>query len=83
MKPNDQLVPAKFNYVRIAEQLRNAGVLEVVRVARAGFPVRLGVFEWLSRVVFEPLNKILQVRCSDYRQQLKFRTAREVIRNEK
>lgn len=42
IKPNDQLVPAKFNYARIAEQLRNAGVLEVVRVARAGFPVRLG-----------------------------------------
>ncbi|CAM9911573.1 unnamed protein product [Pylaiella littoralis] len=49
IKPNDQLVPAKFNYVRIAEQLRNAGVLEVVRVARAGFPVRLGVHEFVER----------------------------------
>eukprot|EP00903_Cladosiphon_okamuranus_P020316 g18640.t1 len=49
VKPNDQLIPAKFNFVRIAEQLRNAGVLEVVRVARAGFPVRLGVHEFVER----------------------------------
>lgn len=49
IKPNDQLVPAKFSHVRIAEQLRNAGVLEVVRVARAGFPVRLGVHEFVER----------------------------------
>lgn len=43
IKPNDELKPANFTYGRIAEQLRNAGVLEVVRVARAGFPVRLGI----------------------------------------
>lgn len=49
IKPNDQLVPAKFSHGRIAEQLRNAGVLEVVRVARAGFPVRLGVHEFVER----------------------------------
>ncbi|CAM9878291.1 unnamed protein product, partial [Ectocarpus sp. 12 AP-2014] len=49
IKPNDQLIPARFNYVRIAEQLRNAGVLEVVRVARAGFPVRLGLHEFVER----------------------------------
>ncbi|CAN0454880.1 unnamed protein product, partial [Laminaria digitata] len=41
IKPNDDLSPANFSFERIAEQLRNAGVLEVVRVARAGFPVRL------------------------------------------
>lgn len=43
IKPNDDLSPANFTFDRIAEQLRNAGVLEVVRVARAGFPVRLGI----------------------------------------
>ncbi|CAM9721920.1 unnamed protein product, partial [Discosporangium mesarthrocarpum] len=43
IKPNDLLRPSSFDYQRIAEQLRNAGVLEVVRVARAGFPVRLGI----------------------------------------
>lgn len=43
IKPNDELAPSSFVYERIAEQLRNAGVLEVVRVARAGFPVRFGI----------------------------------------
>ncbi|KAG5187970.1 myosin-like protein [Tribonema minus] len=49
IKPNDALVAARFDHERIAEQLRNAGVLEVVRVARAGFPVRLGVSEFVQR----------------------------------
>jgi myosin V len=49
VKPNDDLVPNRVNHERIAEQLRNAGVLEVVRVARAGFPVRLGVSEFVER----------------------------------
>jgi len=49
IKPNDTLVPKDYNHTRIAEQLRNAGVLEVVRVARAGFPVRLGVSEFIQR----------------------------------
>ncbi|CAN0461458.1 unnamed protein product, partial [Phaeothamnion confervicola] len=49
IKPNDELRPALFSYERVAEQLRNAGVLEVVRVARAGFPVRLGIQEFVDR----------------------------------
>lgn len=49
IKPNDELKPGNFAYERIAEQLRNAGVLEVVRVARAGFPVRLGIQEFIDR----------------------------------
>lgn len=49
IKPNDDLKPGTFTYDRIAEQLRNAGVLEVVRVARAGFPVRLGIQEFIDR----------------------------------
>jgi myosin-5 len=49
IKPNDELKANIFNYERIAEQLRNAGVLEVVRVARAGFPVRLGIQDFVER----------------------------------
>ncbi len=49
IKPNDDLKPNIFNNKRIEEQLRNAGVLEVVRVARAGFPVRLGIEEFIDR----------------------------------
>ncbi|CAM9900429.1 unnamed protein product [Scytosiphon promiscuus] len=56
IKPNDDLKPGNFAYERIAEQLRNAGVLEVVRVARAGFPVRLGIQEFIDRYgVLAPL----------------------------
>lgn len=56
IKPNDDLKPGTFTYDRIAEQLRNAGVLEVVRVARAGFPVRLGIQEFIDRyAVLAPL----------------------------
>ncbi len=49
IKPNDDLKPNIFSNKRIEEQLRNAGVLEVVRVARAGFPVRLGIEEFIDR----------------------------------
>uniref|UniRef100_A0A7S3K5V9 Myosin motor domain-containing protein n=1 Tax=Aureoumbra lagunensis TaxID=44058 RepID=A0A7S3K5V9_9STRA len=41
LKPNDQNVPNAFWRARVAEQLRYGGVLEAVRVARSGFPVRL------------------------------------------
>ena len=41
LKPNDQNVPDNFNRNRTTEQLRYGGVLEAVRVARSGFPVRL------------------------------------------
>lgn len=38
LKPNDFLVPNRFETPIVAEQLRCGGVLEAVRVARAGFP---------------------------------------------
>jgi myosin-5 len=37
LKPNDLLVPDMFDTAIIAEQLRCGGILEAVRVARAGF----------------------------------------------
>lgn len=37
LKPNDMLVPEMFDTAIIAEQLRCGGILEAVRVARAGF----------------------------------------------
>ncbi|RHY30866.1 hypothetical protein DYB32_003958, partial [Aphanomyces invadans] len=41
LKPNDANRPHTFDRVRMVEQLRSGGVLEAVKVARAGFPVRL------------------------------------------
>jgi hypothetical protein len=49
LKPNDQNVSDNFNRVRITEQLRYGGVLEAVRVARSGFPVRLSHAEFYAR----------------------------------
>lgn len=40
IKPNHQLAPDSFDPGSTVEQLRCAGVLEAVRVARAGFPQR-------------------------------------------
>ena len=53
LKPNDENVPDSFNRQRITEQLRYGGVLEAVRVARSGFPVRLGHADFYAR--YRPL----------------------------
>lgn len=41
LKPNDTLVADLFDRRRLSLQLRYCGILEAVRVARAGFPVRM------------------------------------------
>ena len=40
LKPNDELVPDSFDPRMIVDQLRCGGVLEAVRVSRAGYPTR-------------------------------------------
>lgn len=40
LKPNDELVPDYFEPKNVVEQLRCGGVLEAVRVSRAGYPTR-------------------------------------------
>eukprot|EP00985_Skeletonema_marinoi_P026654 scaffold20856_cov138-Skeletonema_marinoi.AAC.2 len=40
LKPNDGLEPDNFDPKNIVEQLRYCGVLEAVRVSRAGYPTR-------------------------------------------
>lgn len=49
LKPNDQLVPHMFETHVIADQLRCAGVLEAIRVARVGFPHRFIHDQFLER----------------------------------
>lgn len=49
IKPNDTNVSDSFHCTRVVEQLRSGGVLEAVRVARAGFPVRLSHQQFLDR----------------------------------
>lgn len=49
LKPNDDLVPDYFDPKNIVEQLRCGGVLEAVRVSRAGFPTRYPHDVFLAR----------------------------------
>ncbi|CAM9199076.1 unnamed protein product, partial [Ectocarpus fasciculatus] len=60
LKPNDENVADSFNRVRTTEQLRYGGVLEAVRVARSGFPVRLNHVDFFARYrpLANPFNPI-------------------------
>ena len=49
LKPNDENIPNRLNRKRTTEQLRYGGVLEAVRVARSGFPVRLSHSDFCTR----------------------------------
>ena len=49
LKPNDELVPDHFEPKNIVEQLRCGGVLEAVRVSRAGYPTRYPHDVFLAR----------------------------------
>ena len=49
IKPNDLNTPDNLDRLRTTEQLRYGGVLEAVRVARSGFPVRLSHEDFYGR----------------------------------
>jgi ankyrin repeat protein/serine/threonine protein kinase len=49
LKPNDELCPDYFEPKNIVEQLRCGGVLEAVRVSRAGYPTRYPHEVFLAR----------------------------------
>eukprot|EP00934_Nitzschia_sp_Nitz4_P002613 Nitzschia sp. Nitz4//scaffold49_size126201//105987//112119//NITZ4_003659-RA/size126201-augustus-gene-0.4-mRNA-1//1//CDS//3329553200//2603//frame0 len=49
LKPNDDLVPDFFEPKNVVEQLRCGGVLEAVRVSRAGYPTRYPHDVFLAR----------------------------------
>ena len=63
LKPNDQNAPNDFNHDRVLEQLQYGGVLEAVKVAQCGYPVRMIHSSFLERY------KILQPKyCQDLQQ---------------
>ena len=41
IKPNDKMLPLKLDGTRTKEQLKYNGVIEAIRVARQGYPVRI------------------------------------------
>lgn len=49
LKPNDDLAPNYFEPQNVVEQLRCGGVLEAVRVSRAGYPTRYAHDVFLAR----------------------------------
>ena len=49
LKPNDNNKPDEMNQMRLVQQLRYSGVLEVVKVARAGYPTRFKLKDFLRR----------------------------------
>lgn len=49
LKPNDMNKPDILMRNRTVEQLRYSGVLEVVKVARAGYPTRFRILEFVKR----------------------------------
>jgi hypothetical protein len=60
LKPNDFLVPDHFDTAIVAEQLRCGGILEAVRVARAGFTQHYPHADFVRRyraLAWRELNK--------------------------
>jgi myosin-5 len=49
LKPNDQLQPGHFDLNIVVDQLRCGGILEAIRVSRAGFPHRYTFDHFESR----------------------------------
>jgi myosin-5 len=49
LKPNDAAKPKLLTRKRVTEQLRYGGVLEAIRVARMGFPVRMSHTAFFKR----------------------------------
>lgn len=58
IKPNEENVADKYDRPHVVEQLRYGGVLQVVQISRAGYPVRLAPEDaWLDYCCLLPLDK--------------------------
>lgn len=66
IKPNDRNTHAAFSCRRVVEQLRSGGVLEAVRVARAGFPVRMSHRQFLDRYQHVLLSGLHEVSTNSH-----------------
>ena len=51
IKPNDVKQPKKFNNKMVLDQLRYSGMLETIRIRRAGYPVRIEYSNFIFRFV--------------------------------
>lgn len=58
LKPNQDLLPDKFNKAMVADQLRYAGVLEAIRVSRSGYSQRYSYDAFVDRYRFIALEEL-------------------------
>jgi myosin-5 len=68
LKPNDELVQDQFDRAAIAEQLRCGGILEAVRVARAGFSNHYSHHDFVRRyksLVWKEMKTLRRKSISD------------------
>lgn len=56
VRPNNAGKPDVFDSFHVSSQLQYVGVLEMVRMIRYGYPVRLSFTSFLSRWDLQPLN---------------------------
>lgn len=49
IKPNKKKSPCEMDNSMVVEQLRCAGVIEAIRISRAGFPARMPLVEFMQR----------------------------------
>lgn len=71
LKPNDQNVADNFVEKRVLQQLRYSGVLEAIKIARAGYPIRYIYDELIERyrmlMSAEDIDELLEdVDLSEY-----------------
>lgn len=52
IKPNDLNIPNNLNQQRVLDQLKYNGVVEAVRVARSGYPIRFNHDEFINQYYF-------------------------------
>ena len=67
IKPNDLNIPNKFNRIKIIEQLKYCGVLEAVKVARAGYAVRMLHYDFIKRYkIIKEINSLDDLSKLDF-----------------
>eukprot|EP00804_Cyclotella_cryptica_P021599 CCRYP_005870-RJ/>CCRYP_005870-RJ protein AED:0.41 eAED:0.41 QI:0/0.33/0.3/1/0.33/0.3/10/0/924 len=85
LKPNDELAPDNFDPKQIVEQLRYCGVLEAVRVSRAGYPTRYPHDVFLKRyyMLGDPADFNKKKTKRDRKKKILLARHRNAIINEK
>ena len=63
IKPNEEKSPVLFNYERCQHQVEYLGLLENVRVRRAGFAFRMNYTHFLKRCRYSSNVSTVARRC--------------------